>query len=95
MCTFNLPPTNNRTVDINFKFVFITCGGCFSIIKVLKNKSNEMQSFLFRFTTKKFQMIVNKTQFEVFSRQWPETNFILKLLSKLYSAAMKNKKIHF
>lgn len=36
MWTLSLPPTNNRTVDVNLVFVFITCGGCFSIMNVLQ-----------------------------------------------------------
>lgn len=37
MWTFSFPPTNNRTVDENLVFVFITCGGCFSIMNVLQH----------------------------------------------------------
>jgi hypothetical protein len=37
MWTLSLPPTNNRTVDENLVFVFITCGGCFSIMNVLQH----------------------------------------------------------
>lgn len=35
MCTFNFPPTRRRTVAANLVWVFSTCGGCFSMMKVL------------------------------------------------------------
>lgn len=35
MCTFNFPPTRRRTVAANLVWVFNTCGGCFSMMKVL------------------------------------------------------------
>lgn len=34
--TLNLEPTNNLTVAVNLVLVFITWGGCFSMMKVLK-----------------------------------------------------------
>ena len=34
MCTLRTPPTRRRTVAVNLVLVFITCGGCFSMIKV-------------------------------------------------------------
>jgi hypothetical protein len=39
--TLSFPPTNNRTVDVNLVFVFITCGGCFSIMNVLQYTNNQ------------------------------------------------------
>lgn len=35
MCTFSFPPTSSRTVAANLVCVFRTCGGCFSMMKVL------------------------------------------------------------
>lgn len=35
MCTFSFPPTSSRTVAANLVCVFSTCGGCFSMMKVL------------------------------------------------------------
>merc|ERR1719208_530992 len=34
MWTFKTPPTRSRTVAVNLVLVFITCGGCFSMMKV-------------------------------------------------------------
>lgn len=36
MCTFSFPPTSSRTVAANLVCVFSTCGGCFSMMKVLR-----------------------------------------------------------
>lgn len=44
MCTFSFPPTKRRTVAANLVWVFNTCGGCFSMMKVLRRqKQNQVE----------------------------------------------------
>lgn len=42
MCTFSFPPTSRRTVAANLVWVFNTCGGCFSMMKVLRGQEEDM-----------------------------------------------------
>lgn len=41
MWTFSFPPTRRRTVAANLVWVFSTCGGCFSMMKVLGREKGE------------------------------------------------------
>lgn len=44
MCTLSFPPTSSRIVAPNRVWVFKTCGGCFSIINVLKSEISSEQA---------------------------------------------------
>lgn len=44
MCTLSFPPTSRRTVVANLVCVFNTCGGCFSMMNVLRTQRHEKQN---------------------------------------------------
>lgn len=46
MFTLSFPPTSSRTVAVNLVLVFITCGGCFSMMKVLQSMHHLLQSLV-------------------------------------------------